>query len=271
MMGLFGYAQKRREEYYLLKLIARSIREDVDACASIQDYMRCNSFWNKLFGAYIKSPRDRKFMRDLLAPVIKENVVDNVELDLESDPMQIYLSAINNEELRTGRPSHRRPNVPREEAIRDPETRETFIRHLQDLRDITDQFFMALGDSLHKMPFGVRFIAQQTFECLSARFPSSDPGHMLQVAGQWIWKNYLQPAMTEPEKFGVVDRGLTQEQKRNVGEVTKVLAQIVAGRLFGDENVYLKPLNSYVGESIQHLGEIWGNGKVIKHGRHTVY
>jgi Ras GTPase-activating-like protein IQGAP2/3 len=264
VMGLYGYAQKRREEYYLLKLISRSIREEVDASHSIQDYTRCNPFWNKLFNAYIKSPRDRKFMRDLLGGVIKENVIDNPDLDLESDPMQIYLSAINNEELRTGRPSHRRPNVPREEAIRDPETRETFIRHLQDLRDIADHFFLTLSELLHKMPFGIRFIAQQTFESLSAKFPNEDPGQLLQVAGQWVWKNYFQPALTEPEKFGVVDRGLTQEQKRNIGEVAKVLGQITAGRLFGGDNVYLQPLNSYVTESIHRLGEIWGNCE-IKH------
>jgi len=60
--------------------------------------------------------------------------MENDGLDLESDPMQIYRSAINNEELRTGQRSRRIPDIPREEAIRDPETRETFIRHLQDLR-----------------------------------------------------------------------------------------------------------------------------------------
>src|SRR6201985_186047 len=30
IMGLFGFAQKRREEYYLLKLVARSIKEEIE-------------------------------------------------------------------------------------------------------------------------------------------------------------------------------------------------------------------------------------------------
>ena len=142
VMGLFGYAQKRREEYYLVKLLVRSIKEEVDSSASLQDYVRANSFCNKLFTAYVKSPRDRKFLRDVMGALVKDNIIDNRELDLESDPLQIYLSSINNEELRTGQRSQRDPNVPREEAIRDPETRSTFIAHLQDLRDITDQFFL---------------------------------------------------------------------------------------------------------------------------------
>ena len=259
MMGLFGYAQKRREEYYLVKLITRSMKEETDNCASMQDYLRGNFFWAKLFSAYIKSPRDRKYMRNLLSPIIKDNIVDNPELDLESDPMQIYLSAIENEQLRTGRSSQRSPDIPREQAIRDPETKRTFITHLQDLRDIADQFFAALEDGLQRMPFGVRYVAQQMFQNLTSRFQHEEQGYILQIVGHWVWKAYLQPALTEPEKFGVIDRGLSQEQKRNVGEVSKVVGQVAAGRLFGGENVFLQPLNSYVGESIERLGETWGS------------
>ncbi|KAI9821147.1 MAG: hypothetical protein M1827_003881 [Pycnora praestabilis] len=259
MMGLFGYAQKRREEYYLLKLIARSIKEEADGCASMQDYLRGNFFWGKLLSSYIRSPRDRKFMRDLLGPLVKENIIDNPELDLESDPMQIYRSAINNEELRTGQRSRRPPDIAREEAIRDPETRETFIHHLQDLRDIADQFFAALEDLISKMPYGIRFIAQQTFQSLRNRFPHETQEHIIQIVGHWVWRSYLQPALTQPETWGVVDRGLTPLHKRNLGEVAKVLGQVAAGRLFGGENVYLQPLNSYIGEAIVRIAEILGN------------
>ena len=261
MMGLFGYAQKRREEYYLIKLITRSIKEEIDQCQSIQDYLRGNFFWAKLFGAYIKSPRDRKFMRDLLGPIIRENIIDNPELDLESDPMQIYLSAIEDEQLRTGQRSRRSPDIPREEAIRDEETKRTFIANLQDLRDIADQFFASLEEQLPKMPFGVRYIAQQMFNCLVDHFPHEEKLHVLQIVGHWVWKAYLQPALTEPEKYGSIDRGLAPEHKRNIGQVVKVLGQVAIGRLFGAENVFLQPLNTYVGESIERLGETWGNCK----------
>ena len=261
VMGLFGYAQKRREEYYLVKLIVRSIKEEVDSATSVQDYLRLNSFSNKLFSAYIKSPRDRKFHRDVLGALVKENFIENRALDLESDPLQIYLSAINNEELSTGQRSRRNPTVPREEAIRDPETRSTFIAHMQDLRDICDQFFLCLEDCLHRMPFGVRFVMQQTHEQLHVRFPGEHAEIALQLVGQWLWRNYLQPALMEPEKYGVADRAMTQEQKRNLGEVAKVLNQAATCREFGGENVYLQPLNNYIRESMQRFEGIWSHSK----------
>ncbi|KAF2006315.1 ras GTPase activating protein-like protein [Amniculicola lignicola CBS 123094] len=258
-MSLFGLAQKRREEYYLLKLLSRSLKEDVESCGALQEYLRTTFFWSKLFGSYVRSPRDRKFLKDVFAPLIKDNIIENETLDLESDPMQIYRSAINNEELRTGRRSHREPNIPREEAIKDPETRETFIHHLQDLRDIADQFFTMMEEVLHKMPYGVRYLAQQMFAELQLRFPYEAQEQLLQIAGHWVWKSYLQPALLQPQHWGVVDRALSPLMNRNLGEVAKVLGQVAAGRLFGGENVYLQPLNSYITEAIDRLQDIWSN------------
>jgi Ras GTPase-activating-like protein IQGAP2/3 len=35
-------------------------------------------------------------------------------------------------------------------------------------------------------------------------------------------------------------------QRKNLGEVCKLLNQISVGRLFGDEQKYLRPLNDYI-------------------------
>ena len=262
-MGLFGFAQKQREEYYLLRLLARSVRQEVDSCPNIQEYLRGNFFWNRVFGAYTRTPRDRKYMRDLLAPVLRENILDNPELDLESDPLNIYHQSLNDEQLRTGQRSARRPDVPREEAIRDPETKRAFIHHLQDLRDIVDQVFAQLEDTLPKLPYGVRYVAQQSQQHMATRFPHEEPTYLLQIVGHWLWRAYLQPAMAEPEKYGVLDRPLEPEQRKNLAEVTKVVAQCFSGRLFGQDNVFLQPLNSYVSESIGRLQGIWKQSESI--------
>jgi len=253
IMGLFGYAQKTREEYYLLKLITRSIREEVDHCNSVQDYLRGNFFWTKLLSNYTRSPRDRKYLRELLGPLIRDNIIEDPALDLESDPMQIYRSAVNNEELRTGQPSRRPLDIPRDLAIKDPETRELFIDHLRDLREICDQFLVALEDLLPRMPYGLRFISQQIFEALCNRFKREPQHHILQLVGNFIWRFYLQPALINPEQVGVIEKTLSPLQKRNLGEVAKVLSQIASGRPFGGDNIYLQPLNAFIGESIERL------------------
>lgn len=259
MMGLFGFAQKRREEYYLLKLVSRSIQEEADHCETLQSYVRGNYFWTRLLAAYLRSPRDRKYFRDLYGPLVRESIFENQDLDLESDPMQIYRSLINNEELSTGQRSLRNPDIPREQAIKDPETRETFIAHLQDLRDVCDHFFVLLEETLMRMPYGIRYVAQQSYQILCSRFAEEDQQHILQVVGNWLWKSYLFPALTQPEMWGVIDRGLSPLHRRNLGEVGKVLGQVYAGRLFGGEHVYLQPLNTWVGEALARVQDMMLN------------
>ena len=258
-MSLFGLAQKRREEYWLLKLLTRSLKEEIEGCASLHEYLRGNFFWTKLFANYIRSPRDRKFLKEVLGTVIRENIIENEHLDLESDPMQIYRSAINNEELRTGQRSRRDPNVSRDVALKDPETRGTFIHNLQDLRDVADQYFSMFEEVLHRMPYGVRYIAQQMFEELRLKFPYEPQEQLLQITGHWVWKSYVQPALLQPQHWGVVDRGLSPVMNRNLGAVGKVLSQIAVGKLFGGEDIYLQPLNSYITEAIDRLQDIWSN------------
>lgn len=269
MMSLFGYAQKRREEYYLLKLIARSVWEEAEGCQSLSDFTRGNFFWAKLLGNYTRSPRDRKYLRDLLGPLIRDNIVEDPALDLESDPMQIYRAAINNEELRTGRPDPRPLDVPREVAIRDPETRRLFIDHLRDLRELCEQLFSALEDQLHKMPYGLRFLAGEVFASLCRRFPREHGDAVRQVVTGWLWRFYLQPALTNPENVGVMERTLSPLQRRNLGEVGKVMGQIASGRPFGGDNVYLQPLNAFVGDSIGRLGGIVGDLMAVPDAERT--
>jgi Ras GTPase-activating-like protein IQGAP2/3 len=260
IMGVFGYAQKAREEYYLIKLMTRSIKEEVESCQAIQDYLRGSFFWHKIFNAYTKSPSDRKYLRELLGPLIR-GIVENPNLDMESDPVIIYNAITQDEELRTGQRSSRNPHVSREEAVKDKRTMDIFVEHLQDLRECSGDILGALENMVERMPYGIRYIAQQMFHNLCLRFTHEEPGYLMQITGHWLWKNYLQPALVEPEKFGVIEKPLAPIQKKNLSEVAKVINQVAAGKLFGHENVFLKPLNSHVADSITQLNDIWNHCK----------
>ncbi|KAK6338756.1 hypothetical protein TWF696_009566 [Orbilia brochopaga] len=260
IIGLFGYAQKRREEYYLLKLIGRSIKDELDTCQTPQDYLRGNFFWSRLVVNYIRSPRDRKYMRDFLGPIIKGRIIDNDGLDLESNPLQIYMSSINNEELSTGMKSTRRRDITPEEAIRDPGTRKEFVQHLEELRDLCDAVLDAIEENAIRLPYGVRHLAQVSHDALVARFPQEHPDGVLQVVVHFFFLKYFNPVILSPETFGIVDRNLTPAQKKNLNTLSKVLSQMSAGKLFSQgEDVYLQPMNNYMNEAIARLLAIFRN------------
>ncbi|KAK0307897.1 iqgap- protein [Friedmanniomyces endolithicus] len=265
IMTLFGYAQKSREEYFLLKILAASTQLMVERSQQLDDFVRQQSgaFHQRILLSYIRSPPCRTYLKALFGSMVREGICGQEHLDLESDPLQIYRAMLNNEELSTGQPSRRPRDLPREQAIREHDVRPMYVQHLQDLRDLCDGFFLTLEETLHRMPYGVRFVTAEQYRALCRQFPHEDPAHLAMLAGNWLWKSYLLPALREPEMWGVVDRGLNPVHKRNLGQVTTVLGQVAMGRLFGAENLYLQPLNNWITESLdrwhealQHLFEL---------------
>lgn len=85
IMTLFSYAQKRREEYFLLRLLARSVGEEMKALKTPLDFAKGTYMWSRVLTSYVRGTKERKFLRDIFAPLIRQMMGDH-GLDLECDP-----------------------------------------------------------------------------------------------------------------------------------------------------------------------------------------
>lgn len=245
VLTLFGYAQKAREEFLLLKLFQRCIAEELTYVGSVQEFMRGNAHFIKLVVQYNRGAKERQYLRDLLAPLVR-GIIDDDVLDLETDPCAIYRATINQEEMETGRASARPLEVNFQEALADPMARTIFIRHLQALRATTDVFLSAILSSTRRMPFGIRYIGREVFRALQIKFPNESEDRLIKVVAHLVYYRYLNPAIVAPEGFDVIDGVIGPMQRKNLAEVSKMMTQISNGRLFTDDNPYLQPLNEYV-------------------------
>lgn len=264
VMSTFAHAQKQREEYYLLKLLARSIQEEIDVYGAPLDFMRGTFFFTKLFGVYTRVPRDRKFIRQAFSQLIKTQIIDDETLNLESDPQIIYRALLNDEELRTGRVT-RDLNMSKELIIQEDDVRIIFVDNLQNIRNLIDNFLYAFEEAIPRMPYGSRYLAKQMFDSLVARFPGADQRDLLKDVGFWLWKIYIKPAFADPEGQGVIDRSLDSGDKRDLNIFTTVLNQYMSGKQFSTADLfYFQPLNRHLaGEAATKLESIWAQGKSI--------
>ncbi|CAO1630340.1 unnamed protein product [Parajaminaea phylloscopi] len=245
VLTLFGYAQKAREEYLLLKLFQRCISEELSMVSSVQEFIRGNAQFIKLVVQYNRGAKERQYLRDLLAPLV-HGIIEDESLDLETDPSAIYRATINQEEMETGRASTRPLDVGFQDALADPMARTIFIRHLQALRATTEAFLSTIVGSTRRMPFGIRYIGREVFRALQSKFPQESEDRLIKVVAHLVYYRYLNPAVVAPETFDVIDRVIGPIQRKNLAEVSKMLTQISNGRLFSDDNPYLQPLNEYV-------------------------
>jgi Ras GTPase-activating-like protein IQGAP2/3 len=84
-MTLFSYAQKRREEYFLLRLLARAVQEEMKPLKAPGEFAKGSYMWSRVLTGYIRGTKERKFLRDIFAPLIRQMMGDHT-LNLECDP-----------------------------------------------------------------------------------------------------------------------------------------------------------------------------------------
>ncbi|KXS16126.1 hypothetical protein M427DRAFT_134567 [Gonapodya prolifera JEL478] len=243
VMALYGYAQNEREEYMLLNLIKLSIKYEVDDISSVDEYWKVNPFFVKLILHYTRGAKERRFLGDLLRPLIHD-ILAIPYLDLETDPVGIYKMLIQQEESKTGEKSKRSYNATAKDALKDEETRDVYVKHLQKLKELTQRFLDAIVRSLDKMPFGIRFIAKELKGALEKKFGSS--AEITKIIGNLLYYRYMNPAICAPEAFDVVEGVVDPNQRKNLAEIAKLLHMMSTGRLVGDDNPWLLPLNEYI-------------------------
>ncbi|KAJ2884616.1 iqgap- protein [Coemansia aciculifera] len=246
VLTLFGFAQNAREEYLLLKLFCAAIQIELSSIDTLQEFLRGNPIFIKLAVHYNRGAKERKYLRDLLQPLIKK-VIEDADLDLESDPLVIYRTLIREEESRTGEKSRRAYDITREDALNDMETRTTFIRHLRQLRVLADEFIAAIQESLCNMPYGMRYIARELRRALTAKFPDEPESQVMKIVGHLVYYRYINPAIVAPESFDVIETTISPLQRKNLAEIAKMLNQVSVGKHFNEDNMFLQPLNNYVG------------------------
>ncbi|KAK4049279.1 iqgap- protein [Microbotryomycetes sp. JL201] len=242
---VFGYAQAQREEYLLLKLFQRSIEEEMQLVSNVASFVKGNFTFVRLLMQYARGVGPRKALQDILGRQIGL-VMDKKGMDLGTDPVTIYKSLIEEEERRTGVTSSRPVDVDFAHAVADSETNQLFIKHLIALRQVTDAILKSLLNFTHLLPYGIRFVARELYRALLARFPDEAEAEMLRVAGHLVYYRFVQPAIIAPETFDIVSGIVPVQQRQNLSEVAKLLNQVSVGRLFGDDQAYLMPMNAFI-------------------------
>ncbi|KZS97625.1 hypothetical protein SISNIDRAFT_436160 [Sistotremastrum niveocremeum HHB9708] len=252
ILTLFGYGQDRREEYLLLKLFQYAIHEESLGASVPKDVLRASMYLN-IAVQYVR-PKLMIYVRETLQELIRE-VIEQDDLDLETNPAVIHRNRINVEEMRTGEVSA----VPKDVSFHDainiyfPETRGEYIRNLQKLLAFTKGFVKAIVGSTRKMPYGIRCVAREALISLQTKFPEHPDDVLLATVCSAIYHRYINPAIVTPEMYDIVPDTIAPLPRKNLLSISKMLTQITSGSSFGEDTLSLYPLNEYVEKAIPEV------------------
>ncbi|KAG6817391.1 hypothetical protein H0H87_009035 [Tephrocybe sp. NHM501043] len=251
VLTLFGYGQDRREDYLLLKLFQLAIREEISSSTSIDNIIHGHPLYFNIAVHYVR-PKQITYARDAFQNIVRE-IVSDKDADLEADPSAIHRARIELEEVRSGIASTKSKDVNFRDALKDPETRPIYIRHLQVLQWWTEAFVNVIKQSTKKMPYGMRYLARETLVHLRERFPDAPEEVYAACIGRLVYYRYLNPAIIAPETFDIVSKTVSTTARMNLAQISKVLTQITSGCQFDDDSPMYVPINDYVSKAITEM------------------
>ncbi|XP_027738683.1 ras GTPase-activating-like protein IQGAP2 isoform X11 [Empidonax traillii] len=252
---LYNYASNQREEYLLLKLFKTALEEEITSKVDqIQDIVTGNPTVIKMVVSFNRGARGQNTLRQLLAPVVKE-IMDDKSLVINTSPVDVYKSWVNQLEMQTGEASKLPYDVTTEQALTHTEVVNKLESSIQSLRAVTDKVLASIFSSLNMMPYGMRYIAKVLKSSLHEKFPDATEDELLKIVGNLLYYRYMNPAIVAPDGFDIIDMTaggqIHPDQRRNLGCVAKVLQHAASNKLFEGESEHLSSMNTYLSQTYQ--------------------
>ncbi|KAK2148244.1 hypothetical protein LSH36_507g01001 [Paralvinella palmiformis] len=250
ILTLYNYASNQREEYLLLKLFKTALEEEVRSkVQQMSDVVTGNPMVVKMIVSFNRNTRGQGTLRELLNPLVKA-IIDDRNLIINTNPVEVYKQWVNQMETTSGKTSGLPYEVNNEQALKHQEVVDKINQSLELLKQATEKVLSVILSSVHLIPYSMRYMAKVLKNSLREKFPQAPEKDILKIVGNLIYYRYINSAIVAPDAFDIIDVGanksLTNDQRRNLGSVAKILQFAASNKGFGGDSSHQAPLNSYI-------------------------
>ncbi|CAB4062325.1 unnamed protein product [Lepeophtheirus salmonis] len=190
--------------------------------------------------------RDRILSEKCLETIILR-VLEDKNLSINTNPVEIYKQWVNSKEFESGQASGMPYDVTPQEALSHEEVRKRLNRSVIKLKQVTTMFLATILSSRHKIPYGMLYMARVLYVSLKKKFPSIQQKEILKVVGNLLYYRFINGAIVAPDAFDIIgvsaDNILNNEQRRNLGSISKILQFAASKKGYGEESSHLMCLN----------------------------
>ena len=251
VLSLYNYGSNSREEFLLLKLFECALEQEVGhKVDSLNDACTGNTLVVKLIIQLSRQGHRVNQLREMLGPIVERILKENIFINLS--PVEIYKLWINQMESVSGRPCEMPYEVTSEQAMKHPEVEKRLKSSIEFLKSATLLFLEHITSSISNIPYGMLYVAKVLARALRAKFPHSAEKDVLKVIGHLIYYRYINPTIVSPDAFDIISvspaQVLTTDQRRNLGNIAKMLQFAASKKGFADESPHLMCLNVFIVE-----------------------
>ncbi|XP_063995334.1 ras GTPase-activating-like protein IQGAP1 [Diachasmimorpha longicaudata] len=249
ILTLFNFGSNMREEYLLLKLFGRALQEEIRSkFQKPSEVVTGNPLVLKMVVHYARQLNGRA-LRQILGPVI-EKILSDRSINIETNPVDIYKSWRNQLEMEKGESLDLPYSINQQQALNNEHVRQRLVRGIETLENMVEGFLNRITESRDTIPYGMLYMSKVLYDTLVEKFPHAAEKDILKVVGNLIYYHYINAAIVAPDAFDIVtlpvDRALSNDQRRNLASIAKILQFAASKKGFGDEATHLMCLNPFI-------------------------
>ncbi|XP_068082254.1 ras GTPase-activating-like protein IQGAP1 [Anabrus simplex] len=250
ILVLFNFGSNLRENYLLLRLFQTALKEEIKSKVQRpSDMITTVPHVMHLVFEYARQMVGQVSLRNMLGPLVQK-ILDNKTLAIDTNPIDIYKSWRNREEMMTGKSSDLPLVVNQEQALSYKEVQQKLNDGIKALKETTLMFLEHITQSRDMIPYGVLYMAKVLHNALIEKFPSAPEKDILKVVGNFIYYHFINSAIVGPDSFGIIDlpanQALTPTQRYNLASIAKILQFAASKKGFGEESRHLMCLNPFI-------------------------
>ncbi|KAK4688659.1 Ras GTPase-activating-like protein IQGAP2/3, partial [Tremellales sp. Uapishka_1] len=245
-LTLYGFGHEKREEYLFHKLLQLAIHEEILRSKSLSDLADSRFILTGVAAQYMR-PKLTPYLQKFLTEHVMR-VVDAPDLDLCTDPVEIYNRLINAEESLTGVPSPLPRDLSADQVLQsDINARTQYIQHLQELRALTDFLIKGLVDSSSELPYTIRFLAREALLALRIRYPDIVDAELTPIVAKTVVLPFILPAIIAPETYSI-SPPVGAVERRNLATIANLITHVAAQDFSNSpkDRLVRVPLSEYI-------------------------
>ncbi|KAK9298625.1 hypothetical protein QLX08_008104 [Tetragonisca angustula] len=250
ILTLFNFGSNIREEYLLLKLFGSALQEEIRCkFQKPSEVVTGNPLVLKMVVNYARQLNGQRALRRIVGPIIEKILADRT-LNIETNPVDIYKCWRNQLEMEIGETVNLPYTVTQQQALEHEQVQIRLNKGIQLLQSTVLEFLTKITESRDLIPYGMLYMAKILNDSLTEKFPNAPEKDILKVVGNLIYYHYINAAIVAPDAFDIItlpiDRSLSNDQRRNLASIAKILQFAASKKGFGEEATHLVCLNSFI-------------------------
>jgi Ras GTPase-activating-like protein IQGAP2/3 len=240
MFTIYGNQYESREEHLLLTMFQSVLTWQFDNTPDYSSLLRANTPVSRMMTTYTRRGPGQSYLKTVLADRIN-SLIEIKDLDLEINPLKVYETMVDKIESGGNDIPHSLPKgITAEQAAANENVQRIIAPRIDMLIEIANSFLDTIIDGLEETPYGIRWICKQIRSLTRRKYPDAQEQTICTLIGGFFFLRFINPAIVTPRSYMLIEQNPSENPKRTLTYVAKMLQNLANKPSYAKEPYMLK-------------------------------